>query len=199
LKTIKMLLMNKIRSSLLFGILACLGCSLKEGKRESTLDSLVKVDQAIYLAANIDTLDQLVKYFEGDQKREIPLPLCASLSKVDKFAQMFSKCYSYEMIKYVDLKLFIVTLNCTAGGICEQKRLFVFDKNKLKSELGIGLTISDHTFSRKVDYKFIRNDFLELKKIEQKFDDDGKILSDSTSFEYYSIGTDGVITMTVKP
>lgn len=92
-----------------------------------------------------DTLSQLKKYFTNNGT-SIPLALCSKYIRINDFEQLYSGCYSNELLEYDSLTLFIVTLNCMAGGTCEEMRLLVFDKNRFKSTLRVGLDISDSEF-----------------------------------------------------
>jgi len=167
----------------------CFSCSPKKLSEIGTNSDSVNlnVSPRINQFEELDTLSQFKNYFKSRGTR-IPLALCCNYLEIDNYEQIYSDCYSYDMFEHQNFTLFIVKLKCMAGGMCEEMHLFIFDKNGFKAELVIGMNISDQSFRKKVDYKFIDDQTIELKIHNQEYKDE-QLTNDSTYFEYFSIDT----------
>lgn len=184
---------------IVFAIVSC-GSRTKDESSTGMADSVKKIESPFSMRnpGYADTLARFIKYFEAPGSK-IPLTLCAKYVDVDDFEQMYLRCYSHDFVDLGSLALAIVRLDCMAGGTCEEQRLLVFDKEGLRSQLIVGLEMSDQTFSKETTYRFVKRGLLELKINDKELGENEEIVKDTTYFEYYSINQNGMIEKVDKP
>lgn len=140
----------------------------------------------------LDTLSQLVKFFQI-KNTLIPISYVKNYLGVNDAEQRYSKCYSDDMFSFNNLTLLILRLSCRAGGICKEKVLVVFDPSGFRSQLTVQQDMSDESFSLQVDYEFVSDSLIQLRKSDKEFNDEGGTIKDTTSVEYFLISKGGRI------
>ncbi len=183
----------------------CSACS-KTNQKKTNLDT-VKIEKSISVnetdsySPKKDSLEMFLSFFV-QQGTPIPKGFCIDFLKVPYYDQVYKGCYAEVHNHFNDLDVFIIRLNCMAGGFCEFLQMYSFSSSdhKLISKINLYSNFSELDNEQSGNYRFVQDSIIEVQMNKKEYeinvesdDEEEQLVLDTTYYKYYHINKNGKI------